>query len=156
MGDSTNAREFRQAIFDRCVLLYAADVDPFTLVVRGLPAFANAQDVVAVGAVTSSQEFGAMGTRRQREETLTCQVDFYSFRGGGAEMEEVVEGRAYEMLDALAEYARVTDTTFGGVVRESYLTDAASDAATDPDVLSKGRMHVITATLTGLHRVGMN
>ena len=150
---STDARLFRKAIFDACVTLYAADTDPYTLVVRGLPSFANAQDVVAVGAVTTSQEIAAMSTRRAREETMTCQVDFYSFRPGGVDMEVVVEERAWNMLDTLAEYVRVTDTDLGGVVRYCFLTDAASDAATDPDVLAKGRMHVITATFTAQNRV---
>jgi len=154
MGNSTNAREFRKAIFDRCVLLYAADANPQTLVVRGLPAFAKAQDNVCVGAVTSNQELATLSaSQRSREETLTCQVDFYSFRGGGDEMEEVVEARAYEMLDELAQYVRVTDTTLGGVVRYCFLTDVQADAATDPDVLAKGRMHVLTATFTAQHRV---
>lgn len=150
---STDARLFRKAIFDACVTLYAADTDPYTLVVRGLPSFANAQDVVAVGAVTTSQEIATMSTRRAREETMTCQVDFYSFRPGGVDMEVVVEERAWNMLDTLAEYVRVTDTDLGGVVRYCFLTDAASDAATDPDVLAKGRMHVITATFTAQNRV---
>lgn len=153
MGASTDAREFRKAIFDRCVILYAADTNPYTRVVRGLPAFADAQDNVCVGAVTSTQEPVTLGTQRSREETLTCQVDFYSFRGGGAEMEEVVEARAWEMLDELAQYVRVTDTTLGGVVRHCFLTDVGSDAATDPDVLAKGRMHVVTATFTAMNRV---
>ena len=153
MGSSSDAREFRKALFDACVTLFAADVDPYTLVVRGLPSFANAQDVVAVAAVTTSQEIATMSTRRAREETLTCQIDFYSFRPGGVEMEEVVEGRAWAMLDAVAAYVRVTDTELGGVVRYCFLTDAASDAATDPDVLAKGRMHVVSATFTAVNRV---
>jgi hypothetical protein len=154
MGSSTNAREFRKAIFNRCELLYAADTNPYTLVVRGLPAFANAQDVVAVGAVTSSQEIATLSrTQRSREETLSCEVIFYSFRAGDEAMEEVVEARAYEMLDELAQYVRVTDTTLGGVVRECFLTDMAADAATDPQVLAKGRMHVLTATFTAQYRV---
>lgn len=153
MGSSTNAREFRKAIFDTCVSLFAADTDPYTLVVRGLPAFANAQDNVCVGAVTSSQDVATLSaTQRSREETLTCQVDFYSFRPG-VDTEEIVEARAYEMLDAVAQYVRQTDTTLGGVVRHCFLTDVASDAATDPDVLAKGRMHVLSATFTAQYRV---
>lgn len=153
MGSSTDAREFRKAIFDACVTLYAGDTDPYTRVVRGLPAFADAQDNVCVGVVTSSQEPITLGTQRSRDETLTCEVTFYSFRFGGDESEEVVEARAWEMLDELAQYVRVTDTTLGGVVRQCFLTDVASDAATDPDVLAKGRMHVITATFTAENRV---
>jgi len=103
---STDARLFRQAMFDACVSLFAADTDPYTLVVRGAPAFANAQDNVCVGAVTSNQEIATLSaTQRSREETLTCQVDFYSFRPG-VDTEEVVEARAYEMLDAVAQYVR--------------------------------------------------
>lgn len=153
MGASTDAREFRKAIYDVCVSLFAADVDPYTRVVRGLPAFADAPDNVCVGVVTSNQEEATFGTQRSREETLTCQVDFYSFRPGGVEMEEVVEERAWEMVDRVAEYVRVTDTTLGGVVRKCFLTDTASDAATDPDVLAKGRMHIVSATFTAENRV---
>ena len=153
MGASTDAREFRKAIYDRCVILYAGDTDPYTRVVRGLPAFADALDNVCVGVVTSNQEAVTFGTQRSREETLTCQVDFYSFRPGGEEMEEVVEARAWEMVNELAQYVRVSDTTLGGVVRQCFLTDVASDAATDPDVLAKGRMHVISATFTAENRV---
>lgn len=153
MGSSTDAREFRKAIFDVCKTLYAGDTDPYTRVVRGLPAFADAQDNVCVGVVTSNQELITLGTQRSREETLTCEVTFYSFRFGGDEMEEVVEARAWEMLDELAQYVRVTDTTLGGVVRQCFLTDVASDQATDPDVLAKGRMHVLSATFTAENRV---
>lgn len=157
---STDARAFRAALFDACVSLFAADTDPYTLVVRGLPSFANAQDVVAVGAVTTSQEFATFSSSaRTREETLTCQIDFYSFRPGGDAMEEVVEARAWAMLDSVAEYVRVTNTELkpdpdsAGIVRYCFLSDAASDAATDPDVLAKGRMHVISATFTAMNRV---
>ena len=162
---STNARLFRKALYDACVTLFAGDTDPYTLVVRGLPSFANAQDVVAVGAVTGSQDFATFSTSlRTREETLTCQIDFYSFRAGGANesaalTEEAVEARAWEMLDAVAEYVRVTNTELKpdadspGIVRYCFLTDVAADAATDPDVLAKGRMHVISATFTAMSRV---
>ena len=57
------------------------------------------------------------------------------------------------MVDALAQYVRVTDTTLGGAVRQCFLTDLAADAATDPDVLAKGRMHVVVATLSAEARV---
>ena len=154
MGVSTQAREFRKAVFDRCELLYAGDVDPYTRVSRGLPAFADAQDNVSVGAVTFTQEPIVLSPQRQREETLTCQVMFYSFRFGGADMEEVVEARAYEMLDALAQYVRVTDTTLGNVVRHCFLTDGSADEATNPDLVGAGRMHVLSATLTAVVRVG--
>ena len=110
-------------------------------------------ELARVVVVTSNQEPVTFGTQRSREETLTCQVDFYSFRPGGEEMEEVVEARAWEMVDELAQYVRVTDTTLGGVVRQCFLTDVASDAATDPDVLAKGRMHVVSATFTAENRV---
>ncbi len=159
MGSSTAAREFRQAMFEACETLYAADTDPFTRVSRGLPAFANAMDEVCVGAVTTNQEFATFGTQRSREEILTLEITFYSFRFGGAEQEEVVEARAWEMVDELAEYVRVTNTTLKpspeaeGIVRQCMLTDAVSDAATAEEVLAKGRMHVIRATFTAENRV---
>lgn len=95
---------------------------------------------------------------------MTCQIDFYSFRAGGAGesaelAEAAVEARAWAMLDAVAEYVRVTNTELkpdadsAGIVRYCFLTDVAADAATDPDVLAKGRMHVISATFTAMSRV---
>jgi len=119
----------------------------------GMPGFDAYDDIIAFGAVTSDAEPATLGTRRTREETLTCEVTFYIFRGGGQEQEVVVETRFYTLLNLLAESVRVTDTTLGGVVRECFLTSYASDQATDQSVLSKGRLQVGVATFTAKYRI---
>jgi hypothetical protein len=68
---------------------------------------------------------------RTREETLTCEITFYCFRGGGQEQEAIVMARAYDLLGDLELYVRVTNTTLSGAVRDCMLTDHASNAATD-------------------------
>jgi hypothetical protein len=81
-------------------------------------------------------------------------VVFYSFRAGGDEQESVVETQAYYLLGLLENYVRATDPTLGVAgVRHCFLTDHESDAATDPDVLSKGRLHIIRATFTAAARI---
>lgn len=152
MASSTNAREFRKAIHDQCVELYAGS-DPYTRVVRGAPSFETSVDTVTIGAVTTEQEFAVYGATRQREESLTCEVIFYSFRFGGEAMEEVVEDRAWDMANQLAEYARVTDNTFGGVVREAYMSSAVADDATDARVMAAGRLYVIRVVISAKNRV---
>jgi hypothetical protein len=123
------------------------------LVTYGMPAFDYFNDVISFGSTVVHQEPAAIGSLRPREETLTQEVTFYCFQGGGQEAELTTMQRAYELLEPLELYCRTTDTSLGDVVRYCYLTDIASDQSTDEDVLSKGRMHVLTATFTATNRV---
>jgi hypothetical protein len=148
----TAARIFRNALVERCTALWASET-PFVRVTRGLPAFEVADDNVSIGSVTFNQEPANFGTNRSREETLTCEVLFFSYRGGSDEMEDVVEDRVYKLFTDLAQYVRVTDTTLGGVVRQCFATAGQSDAATDPAVMATGRLHVLTATFTAQARI---
>lgn len=153
MPTFTAASAFREALFNVGKTILWAN-DPQVLATLGMPAFDFVNDVVSFGAVTSAQNYATMSSsRRSREETLTCEVIFYSFSPGGQEQEQIVNDRAYSLLSALEFYCRITDTTLGGVVRECFLTEHASDQATDQTVLSKGRLYVITSTFTALARI---
>lgn len=146
------APTFKAALFAAATTLWAGETSP-VLLTYGMPAFDKYDDVVSFGATTVESGFGPLGPRRQRDETLTQEVIFYCFKGGGQEQEVVVMQRAYDLLSDLETYVRVTDTTLGGAVRECWLTAHASDAATDQDVLALGRLHVLTATFTALNRI---
>lgn len=145
------APTFKTAFYTMAVTAFASD--QAVQVTYGMPAFDPFNDVIAVGAVTSESEAANLGTRRQREETLTLEVNVYSFVGGGQEAEATAMTRAYSLLATLEEYVRVTDTTLGGVVRWCFLTGHASDQATDQEVLAYGRMCVVTATFTAHNRI---
>jgi hypothetical protein len=151
MGTS-GAPLFKAALFNVASTLWAGET-PTAYVTYGMPAFDVYSDVASFGVTTSESQPATLGPRRQREETLTQEVILYCFRAGGQEQELIAMTRAYAMFAELEEYVRVTDTTLGGVVRECFLTAHGSDAATDQDVLSTGRMHVLTATFTAHNRI---
>ena len=115
--------------------------------------FPQAGDIVAFGRISSSQEFAAYGSNRPREETLTIDVVVSVYRGGGPDMEQVASDRAYELLGELELYARVTDTTIGGTVRNCALVSHESEGATDPEILAAGRLIEITAQFVAQARI---
>lgn len=123
------------------------------LVTDEAPVFDIYNDIVTFGTFTSDQVPATISTRRTREEEITFEMIVYSFRFGGSEQRAIVRDRATELLGDFEEYVRVTNTTLGGVVRHCFLSRFVSDAATDPDVLSKGRLQVLSATFTAVNRI---
>ena len=138
------APRFKAALYTVCQSLYAEPIQ----VAYGHPGLTQEDDIVSLGRTTSTQEVATFGTSRSREQVLTCEVTFSCYRGGGAEMEQVVEERAFELLGQLETYIRTTDITLGGVVRWCLLSDTDCLGATDPDVLASGRCVDVTATFT--------
>lgn len=147
MSTST-APAFKAAVYAACQSLYAAPVQ----VAYGHPGLTQEQDIVSVGRTTSTQDFVTFGARA-REETVTVEVIFSCYRGGGPEVEQVVEERAYSLLGMLEDHLRDTDPTLGGVVRWSQLTSIDCQGATDPDVLAAGRCSEVTAVFTAHARI---
>lgn len=143
------APRFKAALFTVCQGLYAAPVQ----VAYGHPGMTQEDDIVSIGATTSVQEVATYSTNRSREEMVTCDVTISCFRGGGPEMEQVCEERAYALLGQLEDYLRLTDITLGGVVRWCMVSSIDCDGATDPDVLSLGRCIDLTATITAHVRI---
>lgn len=119
----------------------------------GHPGQTQTDDIVAFGRVTSEQVMANYGSNRSRDETLTLDVVFSIFRGGGVEMEKVASDRGYELLTQLEEFARVTDTTIGGTVRYCFLASHESDGATDPEILAAGRLIEISAQFSATARI---
>lgn len=136
--------------------LYVAtkSVVPSTvLVIYGIPGPKYPNDVVSFGRVTSRQDPATMGTNRGREEILTVEVTFSTYRRGGQEQEIAAFERVYELLALIETYCRVTDTTLGGAVRECFLADHESEGETDPRFIAEGRVREMTATFTARVRV---
>lgn len=115
----------------------------------------NFNDVVSFEDVTSEQEPATIGPNRPREEVLTLQVVFESFRPGGQDMEQVASDAAYELLGRLERHVRVTDTTVGGTVRQCFLTTHRSSGMTEPEDLKAldGRLIQVEATFVALVRI---
>lgn len=119
----------------------------------GHPGQSQADDIVAFMGCVSEQEPATYGTRRQREETLVLDVVVSVYRGGGTEAETVASDRAYELLGALEQYVRVTDTELGGAVRHCFMVGHSSSGSTDPDVLASGRLIEINAQFAAKARI---
>jgi hypothetical protein len=166
------ARQFKSALVQAAKLstepLMLPDHD--LLVRYGQPTarqLDNYDDIVAVTRVSAEIDPATMGNTRSRELNLTAHVIVSVFRPGDdgdlddVDLEKVAGDRAYELLDSLEEYVRVTDTTLafgdtsdgGGVVRWCFCTGHESDGATAPAVLNKGRCIEIDATFTAKARV---
>ena len=148
---SLGAQAFKTALVTAAETVWASEG---MLIGRGMPGWDAYDDIASFGQVTSSAIPATLSaSKRTFEETLTCDLTLYCFRNGGQEQEAVVDARAFSLLESLAEYCRVTDTTLGGVVRWCFLTDYASSPATLQEVLSKGRGQVLVATFTAHYRI---
>ncbi|MBX3435956.1 MAG: hypothetical protein KF861_00475 [Planctomycetaceae bacterium] len=150
---STRAGEFKNALFAAAKTMWAT-TEPEVQVAFGHPGKTQVDDIVALGRVTSRQDPATLSTNRSREEVLTVEVMFSIYRGGtGNDVEQACSDRGYKLLDDLAEYVRVTDTTVGGTVRECFLTSVDSEGETDASVLAKGRLIETLATFTAVTRI---
>lgn len=150
MPVASAAPAFKDALFTVCQTLFAGDGVQVSF---GHPGQSQINDIVAVTRVSSQQEPITLTPRRTREETLTAEVVFSVYRGGGPDMEQVCSDRAYALLAELEEYVRVTDTSLGSVVRHCFLVSTDSDGMTDEAFLANGRLIEVTATFEAVARI---
>lgn len=75
-----------------------------------------------------------------------------SYRAGESAQEKVAWDRAVSLIAELEQYARVTDTTIGGTVRECFLTNLQI-AGTPPELIAGGRLVEAQATFTAHARI---
>lgn len=151
MPVSTAAYEFKNAFYLVAKALFDADAD--VLVSFGHPGLQVSDDMILFLDVTSSQDTATISTNRTREETLTLQVFVSSYAAGELDNDLVPTARVYELLGALEDYVRSTDTSLGGTVRHCFLTEHTSQGSTDPQVLGGGRMVDCVATFTAQVRI---
>lgn len=153
MPNATNADQFKTKFFEGVRDLMAGDEEtPYVMVTFGAPGTYEPEDIVSFLAVTSEQQTATLGNR-SREETLEITVAVSCFRGGGQEQEAVTSARAYQLLRMVEYYARKTDTTIGGTVRDCFLVGHDSFGQTDPQYLEKGRVTEITARFQAHARI---
>lgn len=153
MSSATAADEFKTKFYEGIRDLFTGDEEtPYVLVTFGAPGTYEPDDIVSFLAVTSEQNAATFGNRG-REETLEITVAISCFRGGGQEQEQVTSARAYQLLRMIEFWARKTDTTIGGTVRDCFLIGHDSSGQTDPQYLEKGRVTEITARFLAHARI---
>jgi len=140
---SSKAPAVKAALFTLCQTLYPVPIQ----VAYGHPGTDLESDIVSVGAVRAIQEIATMSTMRNREETVTVDVIFSCFAGGGAETQQTVTERCYSLCALLENYLQATDYTLAGTARLARVTGAELIESDDPDLLSLGRLSELTATV---------
>lgn len=104
-----------------CRVVYA---DTSALVTYGLPGTSRPDEIVAVMGATTNVERGAMAPARRRREEVETVVVISVSRSGNESVQQVVTERAYELLDLLVEYLRVSpNESLGGACREARVTE---------------------------------
>ena len=145
------SRQFKDALVTAAT---TAIDDTSVKVCYGQPGTEQPDDIVSVGRVTAVIDPATLtSSLRTRELAVTAEVVVSVFRAGGQDMEKVAGDRAYQLLDMVEEYVRVTDTTLGGVVRWCFCTGHDSDGATDPQVTATGRLIEIKAEFAARARI---
>lgn len=140
----STAPQIKLALLAELDALYSAPVQ----VVYGPPGPEQEDDIVCVGNARSSQELATMSPQRRREETVDVDVIVSCYRGGGTESQQPVTERAYALLADLEDHLQGAGYDLGGAVRLARVTSHELVEAAEPDVLAKGRVSEITATVT--------
>jgi len=149
MSTTSVAAAFKDAFYTWAVTNWSgSDVQ----VCFGIPGPKQADDIVAFQDVTFEQDPATYGTQRSREEVLTLKVTASVWRAGESAQEKVASDRAVALIAALEQYARVTDTTIGGTVRECFLTNGEI-SGTPPELVAGGRLVEAQATFTAHARI---
>ena len=141
---------FKDAFFTAATNLYSAAA---TQVAFGHPGQRQADEIVAFMEFNSEAEPVTLGTRRQFNEVVNLTVLISVWQGGGdAATEKSTSDRALAILGDLENYARVTNTTFDGLLLYCYRT--SYQVTTTPDeFLASGRLTEISAVFTAVGRI---
>jgi hypothetical protein len=94
---------------------------------------------------------GAMGSQRNRTETVSCEVHFITRRTTQREADLA----AFTMLGAVEHHIRMTDLTLGGIAPDlgCWLVDHEADGATADDDFMTGRVCEVIATFQARVRI---
>lgn len=149
MSTTSTAAAFKDAFHSWAVTNWTGDPVQVNF---GIPGPNQQDDIVAFLDVSTGQEPATYGTQRSREETLTMTVTASCYRAGEGAQEKVASDRAVALIAELEQYARVTDTTIGGTVRECFLTNLQI-IGTPVEVVAGGRLVEAQATFTAKARI---
>jgi len=140
---ASKAPAVKAALFALCQTLYPAPIQ----VAYGHPGTDLESDIVSVGSVRATQKIATMSPQRNREETISVDVVFSSFAGGGPEVQQTVTERAYALCALLENYLQTTDYTLSGTARLARVTGADLYESDDAELLALGRLSELTATV---------
>jgi hypothetical protein len=140
---ASKAPAVKAALFALCQTLYPAPIQ----VSYGHPGTDLESDIVSVAAVRATQEVATMSPQRNREETISVDVVFSCFAGGGPEVQQTVTERAYALCALLENYLQTTDYTLSGTARLARVTGADLYESDDAELLALGRLSELTATV---------
>lgn len=134
-------------------------------VVYGHPGAFLSDDIVSVGNVRATREFGPMGTQRKLTESLSIDLAVSCWRGG-VESQQVATEAAFDLLAAVEAYLSDVGTTnsaqltLGHSVWRAWVTDfelTETDATmTDADgqsLLNLGRIAELAVTISATARI---
>lgn len=154
------ARQYKAA------LVYATKVavaDPKVQVCYGAPGKHQADDILSWGRLEVVFTNGPISPKRLQDLVLTCTLTASVLRKGGPEAEQKAADRAYDLLVAVEQYVRITDTQLaqarqdgvsGPLVWWCMPANHVSEGATDPLVISKGRIIEIECDFVAHARIG--
>ena len=112
----------------------------------GHPGTVRMDDMAAVMDARSSQAPATLGSGRNREETISVDVVFSTYRGGNDQA--TTTARVFAMLAALETSLR-TDPTIGGIVRTAQIADIALAEVSSPE----GRVAELAVTIAAVVRL---
>lgn len=120
---------------------------------RGYPVQMPDDSVLVMGC-QAEQEWRT--SNRSREEILSLEIVVSCWRGSG---QEAADDAAYDLLELIDRYCRVTDPTLVGagapvgLIREVALTSQEEDGFTKAEWRQSGRGTEINATFTAKARI---
>ena len=118
-------------------------------ILRGSPGTTTTADVVSLQSTSVADVQVQMGPQRRHDETMTVTLLLSCFRSGNYRAQQVADETAWTMLAALRDGLRFDRTpNMAGAVRHAVVSSYSLAREDDPAVLAKGRVAVITVTLT--------
>lgn len=119
------AYEFKQAFFEAATEHFA-ELEEFQ-VVRGLVGANIPQKYMQILGTRVRHDAATMGSNRTREEVIELETQWYVFEYGTEDADRAAEDYLFARLGSLEEHIRVSDITLGGVVRQCFLGEVATD-----------------------------
>lgn len=119
------AYEFKQAFFE-VATAHFAQLEEFQ-VIRGLVGANHPAKYMQVLGTTIRHDPATMSTNRTREETIELETQWYAFEYGSEDADRAAEDYLFARLGSLEEHIRVNDITLGGIVRQCFLGEVATD-----------------------------
>ena len=103
--------------------------------------------------IRTQQEPATQSTNRSRDEEIFVTVNISAYRAGEAGDDLIPTQAAFGYLRTLEQHIRKNDPTLGGFANWCFLDNLDSLSATEPDLVSQGRLVFITAQFKARVRI---